>query len=180
MLRFHTVVLAGICYDNKAKNNQCCHQGRWTVRSCVHRGRRNEAFTYCLQMSPSDTLQLALLPVIAAIAAVSFIQLLSQYGSFPWSPFSTMLITHYFQMISVEIFTNSKAIWLIRAFGLGVHNWPHVPPLACRYRSTKSAPPACLSFILLLRFLSICLYVQNLYNPICRHVFYFYVFACIF
>lgn len=29
-------------------------------------------------------------------------------------------------------FANSKAIWLIRAFSLAIHNRPHVPPSACR------------------------------------------------
>lgn len=91
-------------------------------------------------------------------------------------PIWTVLITHYFQMITAEVFANSKAIWLIRAFGLTVHNRPHVPPSACRYCITKAAPPALfikMYFIPQVCFCQLhmpspfgCLYVQNLNNHI--------------
>lgn len=151
MLRVHTAALAGICYDTVAKNNQRCHRGRWTVRWCVHWGGeqiRRRLYIVGLQLPPSDTLQVVrfsffsfffFLPLIAAITAVLFIPL------FPpiWQPLLTppiwtALITRYFQMITAEVFANSKAIWLIRAFGLALHNGPHVPPSACRRADTAA------------------------------------------
>lgn len=135
-------------------------------------GRRNQAaFIYCSQLSPSDTLHLALLPQSAAITAVIFIPLLSQYGSRPWPPIWTVLITHYFQMITAEVFANSKAIWLIRAFGLTVHNRPHVPPSACRYCFPCFVFYNVFNISGVLTFLSLsspfgCRYEQKLNNPI--------------
>lgn len=114
MLRVHTAALAAYAYT-QAKNNQCCHQGCWTVHWCVHRGEEKSGSIYLLFTTLS--VRHVATNASAAITAVSFIPLRSQYGSLPWPPIWTVLITHYFQMITAEVLQLQKPFGCLEPLG---------------------------------------------------------------